>query len=71
MRAGQDDAQLTEVIAAAVKGKKAQHAGVTLEGGGGGGGGGDKKGGIICTVLPHCYAPPFCDLLPGKRGGGA
>ena len=22
------------------------------------------------TVLPHCYAPPFCDLLSGKRGGG-
>ena len=22
------------------------------------------------TVLPRCYAPPFCDLLPGKRGGG-
>ena len=23
------------------------------------------------TVLPYCYAPPFCDLLPGKRGGRA
>ena len=23
-----------------------------------------------CTILPRCYAPPFCDLLPGKRGGG-
>ena len=22
------------------------------------------------TVLPRCYAPPFCDLLSGKRGGG-
>ena len=22
------------------------------------------------TVLPRCYAPPFCDRLPGKRGGG-
>ena len=21
-------------------------------------------------VLPRCYAPPFCDLLSGKRGGG-
>ena len=26
--------------------------------------------GNICTVLPRCYAPPFCDLLSGKRGGG-
>ena len=31
--------------------------------------------GVICgvsvsTVLPRCYAPPFCDLLSGKRGGG-
>ena len=24
----------------------------------------------VYTVLPRCYAPPFCDLLPGKRGGG-
>ena len=24
---------------------------------------------ISYTVLPRCYAPPFCDLLPGKRGG--
>ena len=25
---------------------------------------------IRSTVLPRCYAPPFCDLLSGKRGGG-
>ena len=24
----------------------------------------------VDTVLPRCYAPPFCDLLSGKRGGG-
>ena len=24
----------------------------------------------VRTVLPRCYAPPFCDLLSGKRGGG-
>ena len=22
------------------------------------------------TILLRCYAPLFCDLLPGKRGGG-
>ena len=25
---------------------------------------------VVDTVLPRCYAPPFCDLLSGKRGGG-
>ena len=25
---------------------------------------------LTCTMLPHCYTPPFCNLLPGKRGGG-